>query len=96
MSPRARAKESRVGPIKSRALKGDIVAKLGIGSVAGQNVCCNFDDFGRIFAAEFLGRLIGEFLCGVRRDDAPALLAPGDHGIGKSALYEVGAIPLDI
>jgi hypothetical protein len=45
---------------------------------------------------EFLGRLIGEFLCGVRRDDAPALLAPGDHGIGKSAPYEVGAIPLDI
>jgi len=35
---------------------------LGIGSVAGPNVCCNFDDFGRIFAAEFLGRLIGEFL----------------------------------
>ena len=35
---------------------------LWIGSVAGPNVCCNFDDFGRIFAAEFLGRLIGEFL----------------------------------
>ena len=35
---------------------------LGIGSVARQNVCCNFDNFGRIFAAEILGRPIGEFL----------------------------------
>ena len=35
---------------------------LGIESVAGPNICCNFDDFGRIFAAELLGRLIGEFL----------------------------------
>ena len=35
---------------------------LGIGSVDGPNVCCNFDDFGRILAAEMLGRLIGEFL----------------------------------
>ena len=35
---------------------------LEIGSVAGQNECCNFDDFGRIFAAEILGRPIGEFL----------------------------------
>jgi len=31
---------------------------LGIGSVAGRSVCCNFDDFGRIFAAEMFGRPI--------------------------------------
>ena len=35
---------------------------LGIGSVAGPNVCCNFDNFGRISAAEMFGRFIGEFL----------------------------------
>ena len=35
---------------------------LGIGPVADQNVCCNFDDFGRIFAAEIPSRLIGAFL----------------------------------
>jgi hypothetical protein len=33
---------------------------LGIRSVAGRSVCCNFDDFGRILAAEMFGRLIGE------------------------------------
>ena len=31
-----------------------------------------------------------------RRNDAPALLAPAEHGIGKSPTYEVGAILLDI
>ena len=35
---------------------------LGIRSVAGRSVCCNFDDFGRILAAEMFGRPIGESL----------------------------------